>query len=262
MATLCLLLASLLAGADGGPPRGRLLVHGGGGTSDEFRQKALDLAGGKRTRVLVIPQAAGDPPAGPESATAWKKAGAGDVRVLDLGDPKAAIEAIRGSDLIWIGGGDQQRLMDRLKGTGIPEAIRERYHSGALVGGTSAGAAVMSKVMIAGYEAEPGRPEGQRPRVTEGLGLWPGVIVDQHFLRRNRIGRLKLALQAHPRLVGVGIDEKTAVLVQGPRIEVFGVSDVIVLDPRSQTDAGPAQTTLKPGMTHTLDAAPTTPEKP
>ena len=99
-----------------------------------------------------------------------------------------------------------------------------------MIGGTSAGAAVMSKVMITGTgDAKDGKVA---PPLGEGLGLWSGAIVDQHFVKRGRETRLRAAIQAHPELLGVGIDESTFVIVKGNEFEVGGKSTVLVLDAR------------------------------
>jgi cyanophycinase len=124
--------------------------------------------------------------------------------------------------------------------------IRERYVAGAVVGGTSAGAAVMSDLMITGEADLTGVGRGAT-KLAPGLGLWPGVIVDQHFLKRQRFNRLFAAVLDQPDHVGVGIDEETAVIVSAGRWEVIGRSQVLVLDarkarnaPASDQDARPA----------------------
>jgi cyanophycinase len=121
--------------------------------------------------------------------------------------------------------------MERLNQLELVKLIRERHARGMVAGGTSAGAAVMSKVMIAGDASKAGEP----PLIAEGLGLWPEAIVDQHFVARGREPRLRVAVKMHPELLGVGIDEGTAVLVRGNDFEVIGGS-VTVIDARSQRD--------------------------
>jgi cyanophycinase len=124
--------------------------------------------------------------------------------------------------------------MRALAKTDVPEAIRRRYMEGAIVGGTSAGAAVMSQVMIAGKSDLGSLTAGDTPTYT-GLGLWPDVIVDQHFLKRGRFSRLTTAVLDRPKLIGVGIDESTAVVVTGRTFEVIGRSNVVVVDARKAT---------------------------
>lgn len=251
-------------------PRGRLVIVGGGGSTDPIRHRALELAGGARdAHVLLVPHASGDPQtAGEAMLNRWKDDGVEHLAVLDLSEVNRAVEAIRDADLIWMRGGSQTRLMDALGRPAIAQAFRQRYHEGAIIGGTSAGAAVMSRLMIAGYTSYRDRTV----RTADGLGLWPEVVVDQHFLRRNRIDRLKSVVREHPALLGVGIDESTGVIVRGREFEVIGISDVVVFDARQQPAETPAPSepepmteaaaetavrmmtcTLKPGMRYHLD---------
>ena len=124
--------------------------------------------------------------------------------------------------------------MKALDGTGIPDLIARRYRDGAVVGGKSAGAAVMSAIMLTG-DADLQSITAGATKTLPGLGLWPGVIVDQHFLKRQRQNRLMSLVLEHPELVGVGIDEDTAVVVSGRRFEVIGDSSVVVIDARHAT---------------------------
>ncbi len=213
---------------------GTLLLIGGGRTPQAAIARALELAGGSSARVLVIPFAWGREATGRASARIWEQAGAGKVSVLTWSCERSeAVREVRAADVIWFGGGSQNVLMDRLTSLDLVDAVRERYRAGAVVGGTSAGAAVMSAVMLTGSRVR-GRTEA------EGLGLWPEVIVDQHYLARKRRPRLLEALERHPRLVGIGIDEGTAVLVRGRggRFEVLGSSQVEVLVPPSRGREG------------------------
>lgn len=213
-------------------PKGHLVIIGGGTIPDDVRARALELGGGAKATVVVLPQASELPETGPEAVAVWKKAGAEKATPLDVADRAGAIAAIKGATLIWFPGGDQTRLMKALDGTGIPEAIYERYQQGATVAGTSAGAAVMSKVMITGDEMDLQAITAKKTDTKPGLGLWRQVIVDQHFLKRQRHNRLLSAVLDHPDLVGVGIDEGTAAIVSGTVFEVIGKSSVVVIDAR------------------------------
>lgn len=221
-------------------PKGMLVIVGGGTTPEGLHGKMLELAGGAGVRVLVVPLASTSVPAVSGSVTAFRAAGGTQVEQISAVDPAKALAQVRAAEVIWFPGGSQTRLMESLRRLGVVEAIRERYAQGAVLGGTSAGAAVMSRVMIAGMESD-GRGDGKakskeergmKPKMGEGLGLWPGVIVDQHFVRRGREPRLRAAVLAQPELLGVGIDESTFVLVQGSAFEVGGKSSVVVLDAR------------------------------
>jgi cyanophycinase len=138
-------------------------------------------------------------------------------------------------------GGDQNRLMKAIEGTGLDEVIRARYRAGAIVGGTSAGAAVLSKLMITG-EADLKVLAAGKTELARGLGIWEAGIFDQHFLARQRNNRLLSAVLDNPGMVGVGIDEATAAIVRNGQIEVVGRSAVVVFDSRKakveKTEAG------------------------
>lgn len=249
------------------PTPGPLVIMGGGSGSERICALALQLAGGTEAKVLVVPQASSLEESGRHLAERFRGLGAQEPAALDLADLRRARGQVGQADLIWFGGGDQSRLMHELDRAELIDAIRERRQAGATIGGTSAGAAVMSEVMIAGYSGRRGTPEGQRPEIARGLGLWPEAIVDQHFLRRDRIGRLVHAVQQDSDRVGVGIDESTAVIVEGGVFEVVGTSDVIVIDGRAtRTEADPSDREglgdlpaelsihrLKPGMRFDID---------
>jgi len=119
--------------------------------------------------------------------------------------------------------------MKTLAGTPIPDVIRRRFAEGATIGGASAGAAAMSATMI----ADESGPEGDfadRPRTTEGLGLWPAAIVSPHFTERRRSAPLVAILRDHPGLIGVGIDEGTAIFISNARLEVAGRGTITILE--------------------------------
>ena len=218
------------------PPTGHLVVVGGGPIDDAIRRRILGLAGGPKARVVVVSQATREPLVwGAQHAEQWKKAGAGQAAVLDVADARKAVALIESADLIWISGGSQKRLVQALAGTGVPEAIYTRYAQGATVAGTSAGAAAMSRVMIVGYQ--PRAASGERlVEIADGLGLWPEVIVDQHFVKRKRQKRLQGVIVTHPDLIGVGIDESTALVVDSVgKWTVIGASAAIVYDARHAT---------------------------
>jgi cyanophycinase len=246
-------------------PKGHLLIIGGNGTTPDIVQRAVETAGGARGVVAIFAQASELPETATNAVSTWTAAGIGRAVAVDPRDAAAAIKAVKEASFVWFPGGDQGRLMRALEHTGIPEAIRARYNEGALVGGTSAGAAVMSKLMITGDEYDLGSITAEKTEIAAGLGLWPDVILDQHFLKRQRTNRLVSAVLDHPDAVGVGIDETTAVFVSdGRRFEVLGKSSVVVFDARKalvdKTPAGGPATgrglrlsVLKAGMTYDFD---------
>jgi cyanophycinase len=251
-----LLLAACVAPPDVAAPRpGALLAVGGGELPPALAARALELAGGPEARLLILPQASERPEAGAESLAFWRAQGAQDARVLDLADPARARAEIAAADLLWIGGGDQNRFMEALGAAGTIESVRARWRAGAVVGGTSAGAAVLSGAMIVGGEtADLTGVRAGGTALAEGLGLWPGTIVDQHFFERQRFNRLLAAVLDRPTLVGVGIGESTAVIVHADgRCEVLGAGSVMVLDAREAATRSVEPAALRTARGITLD---------
>ncbi len=169
------------------------------------------------------------------------------MRVVDAGDrPTANTEAfarqVDDATGVWFSGGLQSRLAAAYAGTAFERRLVNLLERGGVVGGTSAGAAVLSRTMILGSGGGIAA-EGQ------GLGLLPGAVVDQHFLRRNRLGRLLGVLTHHPELVGFGVDEGTALVVglRGMHLEVVGDSYVAACLPGGTADAPPRVEFLRRG---------------
>lgn len=212
---------------------GPLLIVGGGGTPPVALERALERAGGPQARVVVLPQASGREGRGASSVAMWREAGASAVELLDQRPPEECAALLARADLVWMPGGSQTRLMGELAELGLVEALRAAHERGALVGGTSAGAAVMSAVMIRSAPEEKGVRAGATP-LGEGLGLLPGAVIDQHFVQRGRDHRLVEVVLTHPERVGIGIDERTAILVGADgAFEVLGESVVLVYDARA-----------------------------
>src|SRR5688572_8397149 len=223
-------LVLLLPAAAFAQSKGAIVAVGGGGTTDAIVQRTLALAGGKEAVVVVLPQSSAVEGAGDSSVKMWLDAGAKAAAKVDFADPGAKA-AIQRASLIWMPGGDQNRFMKAIEGTGLDAAIRARYEAGAVVGGTSAGAAVLSGAMITG-EADLQSLASGKTVLAKGLGLWADGIFDQHFLARQRNNRLLSAVLDHPTLLGVGIDEATAVIVLDGQLEVLGRSAIVVFDAR------------------------------
>ena len=209
---------------------GAIVAVGGGGTTHAIVARTLELAGGKEAVVVVLPQSSALADAGDSSVQMWLEAGARSARKVDFKDPgaKAALEV---ATLIWIPGGDQNRFMKAIEGTGFAELIRMRHRTGTVVGGTSAGAAVLSAMMITG-DADLESLMSGATVLSKGLALWSEGIFDQHFLKRQRNNRLLSAVLDHPQMIGVGIDEGTAAILRHGTIEVVGRSAVVVFDAR------------------------------
>lgn len=240
---LVLHLATSLAFA--APPKGTLVIVGGGGMPQVILDAFLLASGGKGGVVGIIPTSTSDPKG---ALREWKadldKAGLVfvplDVRTREDASKPELLEQAKRCTGFWFSGGDQNRVGDKIVGTPLQQLIRERYEAGACIGGTSAGAAIMSKVMLTGDDrngkealSEFG-PGAYRTR--EGMGFLPeGVIVDQHFLRRNRQNRLFSLIMEHPDSLALGIDEATALVVKDGRALVVGQRSVMVFDPSGMT---------------------------
>lgn len=237
------ILSLLLAASNLSPlpapdsPPGAVVAVGGGGIPAEIRARILALAGGADAPIVVIPFASERPEAGDEGVEAWREAGAAHAEVL-VRETARAREQIAAARVLWLGGGDQNRLMETLRELDLLEAVRARHRAGAVIAGTSAGAAAMSRLMMTG-EANLEAVHAGATELAEGLGAWPGAIVDQHFLARRRMNRLIAAVLDHPGEIGVGIDERTAAIFLAGAIEVVGDGQVMVIDAR---DACPAPT--------------------
>lgn len=220
--------------------KGNLFIIGGGNRSDELMKQMLNTAGfNAKDYIVVLPMASEIPDVGFKIfATQIQKL---DNRLIrnfnfskhDVNDQEW-IDSLASAKLIYILGGDQSRFMKSVLNTPVYAAIHKAYKNGSTIAGTSAGAAVMSTFMITGtqlldtvYRETFNKLWDKNIAFAEGLGLLQNTIIDQHFLKRNRYNRLISALAAHPDLVGVGIDEGTAIIVHGKKATVAGDSQVI-----------------------------------
>ena len=223
-----------------GAPVGRLLVIGGAEDRVDEREilrRFIELSGGPLARLRFITGATNDPN-GAEQAygAAMKTLGAEDVQFLHLAEAADAsaplmLSELRRADGVFITGGDQARLMGKLWSTpamqALHQAVRER---GICLAGTSAGAAAMSRAMIAQGPAVLA-PQKDVVSLDLGLNFLPQAMVDQHFSQRRRLSRLLSALALRPDLLGIGVDEDTALLIEiGRSVEVIGRSSVTVVD--------------------------------
>ena len=212
--------------------QGPVIVVGGGNTGPEIVERGLALGGGKGAAIVaVLPQSSAEPDAGDGSVQMWLEAGAKEAAKVAFTDPAAAKAFLNRATLIWMPGGDQNRFMTAIAGTGLDDVIRARHREGVAVGGTSAGAAVLAGEMFTG-DADLKSLTAGATVTAKGLGLLPAILIDQHFLKRQRDNRLISAVFDHPLLVGVGIDESTAIIFKGDRFEVIGKSSVVVVDAR------------------------------
>jgi cyanophycinase len=220
-----------------------------GGAEDKVRDRVIlhrfvTLAGGRDAVVAVISTASSyGVEAGERYREVFTDLGAGKVRIVPAttraeASAASAARALRDASGVFMTGGNQLRLSSTIGGTPLAASILERFRAGAVVAGTSAGASAMSSHMIA-FGASGGTPKQRMAQIAAGLGILPGVIVDQHFQQRNRLGRLLSLIAQNPSLLGLGVDEDTAGVV-GPDhvLEVIGRGSVTNVDgSASETDA-------------------------
>lgn len=221
--------------------KGKLIIIGGGSRPDDLVERIIAESGLRAGGYCVIlPMSSEDPDSSVYYASQqFLERGIKNLYGFNFKKDqpiKASwIDSIRTANLIYITGGDQTRFMGIAEGTEIVTAIHDAYRNGAVVSGTSAGAAVMSKLMITGnelkkkeYSATFETIESNNIEIKTGLGLLTTTIIDQHFLIRSRHNRLLTAIIEHPEMTGIGIDESTAILVNGKNVEVLGASQVLV----------------------------------
>lgn len=221
---------------------GHLVLVGGGPTPSEIFSRTLALSGGRSAIVAVVPQTFTTDTIADAAVTMWTTFKAREVVKVSRTDPDAAREVLERATLIWMPGGFPSLLMHTIAGSDVPEIIRARFAAGVTIGGASAGAMAMSTTMI----ADESTPDGQTvngPDTEAGLGLWPEAIVSAHFTERRRLGPLAAIVREHQTLIGVGIDEGTAVFVTHGEIEVLGRGTVTIVDPHRQ-----GVRTLRSGM--------------
>jgi cyanophycinase len=140
------------------------------------------------------------------------------------------VAKVQNVDVIFFSGGDQSRLARVLNNTDVLQAVRERHEAGTVVAGTSAGAAIMSSLMITGGNAERAMVKGEM-ETGEGFGLAPEAVIDTHFMNRGRLKRLFSVTAAAPEKTGIGLDEDTGIIMRaGGDIEVIGSGVVTLVD--------------------------------
>lgn len=234
-------LLAMLAVFGAKPQTGSLFIIGGGKVNAAMRDQMIKASGlNKSGYMVILPMSSEEPEVNiEETQRIFKDTPGLKIYAYNIhkGDniPASRIDSIRNACLVFISGGDQCRFLDVIKDTGIKEAIWEAYNKGALIAGTSAGASLMSKVMVTGNELKPHEDasfetiEAQNVETIEGLGFLDNVTIDQHFVVRKRYNRMLSYGLENPNHMSIGIDEATAIFVDGKKATVFGVSQVIVL---------------------------------
>jgi cyanophycinase len=195
----------------------------------------LRRAGGERAHITILPQASALEDTGQFYEDLFRELGAGQATAIGFrqrgeADSPERLAVLKKTNGIFIAGGNQMRLTALIGGTKLEAELHRAYQRGAVVGGTSAGAAILSKVMLAYGKRGPTPREGIA-QFLPGFGFTEKIIFDQHFRQRDRIGRLIYAVAASPALLGVGVDEDTAaILVDDDEITVTGSGSVTILD--------------------------------
>ncbi|MEG3890184.1 cyanophycinase [Microcoleus sp. Z1_A1] len=221
---------------------GKLLIIGGAEDKEgdcKILREFLRCAGGTKAHIAIMTAATSLPgEVGDNYIRVFERLGAEDVRVVDTQRPEDAnnrdyLEAIEQATGIFFTGGEQARIISCLKDTILDAAMHKRFSEGIIIGGTSAGAAMMPDVMIIEGDSET-NPRVDVVAMGPGMGFLPGVVIDQHFAQRGRLGRLVSALLLQPAVLGFGIDENTAILVHGDELEVIGENSVTVIDSSEQ----------------------------
>ncbi len=217
-------------------PHGSLVIVGGGAMPAAIVHKFIELAGGPEAPIIFLPTAQPDPiPPRYYESIMFEKAGAKNVHVLPYRDLKDGenpknLELLRKATGIWFGGGRQWRFMDAYEGTKAEPLFRAVLRRGGVIGGSSAGASIQAEYLVRGS------PLNNTDMICEGyergLGFLPGVAVDQHFTARHRFADMTALMKTYPQLLGIGIDEGTALVVHGHVGEIMGRGKVYFYDRR------------------------------
>jgi cyanophycinase len=239
-------------------PKGSLVIVGGGGLPDDVVKKFLELVGGPEALIVVLPTASPDPIPTNAGAGFLQKAGAKNVKVLPARELKDVedltnLDVLKQAKGIWFGGGRQWRFVDAYEGTKAHELFRDVLRRGGVIGGSSAGATIQGDYLCRGS------PLNNTDMICEGyergLGFLPGVAIDQHFTQRKRFADMTALMKTYPQLLGIGIDEATALVVQGHVGQVMGRGQVHFYDRKKPVEEGkPDYESVKAGGRYDLKA--------
>ena len=234
LATMILCVPFQVAAQTRGPSNGSLVIVGGAMRDPGIMQRFLDLAGGPDAPIVVIPTAGGADEYDQfyQGLNAWRDQGATNLTVLHTKDRSQAesdefVRAIREASGVWFPGGRQWHLADSYLDTQTERELHNLLDRGGVIGGSSAGATIQGSYLVRGDTRGNELMMGDH---VEGFGFLTNSAIDQHLLKRNRQFDLVEVIQAHPELLGIGIDENTAIVVTGNSFEVIGESYVAVFD--------------------------------
>jgi cyanophycinase len=241
-------------------PTGRLLIVGGGGLPPNLMDRFVELAGGVDNAKLVYVPCEEQEQIGEVQSTVelWKRMGVKNATFIHTknrnraNEDEAFIEPLKEATGIWFGGGRQWNLADSYYGTKAHQLMRQCLERGGVIGGSSAGASIQANYLARATPIEnfqimaPGYERG-------GLGFIQGVAIDQHFSQRNRFPDLVQLAKTYPQLLGIGIDESTAIEVSGSVAQVSGPGSVFFVDgAKFQTDNSPSFSKLQNGAKYDL----------
>ncbi len=224
-----------------GPAKGSLVIIGGGGMTPEIWKRFIDLAGGDDAKIVVIPTAEEDDDiADDKTVDKLESLGVHHATSLHTRDRKEAdsekfAEPLTTATGVWLGGGRQWRFADAYLNTRTQKELFGVLERGGVIGGSSAGATIQGSFLVRGDTKGNELIEGDH---TVGFGFLKDSAIDQHILRRNREFDLIPLIESHPKLLGIGIDESTAIVVHGDQFEVIGASYVAITDHGQWTSDG------------------------
>ncbi len=235
-----------------GPARGSLVIVGGAMRSEAIIERFFSLDGGPDAPIVVIPTAGtndDDYDQYWQGLLRFKRTGATNLTVLhtrdrDVSDSDTFVQPIREAQGVWFTGGRQWRLADSYLGTKVEEELWALLDRGGVIGGSSAGATIQGSYLARGDTRTNTVMMGDHE---EGFGFLKNTAIDQHLLRRNRQFDLVEIIEARPELLGIGIDENTAIIVQGDAFEVLGEGYVAIYDHERMIDSGGQFYFLAPG---------------
>ena len=235
-------LSGVVHAQEVGPARGSLVIVGGAMRDPAIIERFIQLAGGPHAPIVVIPTAGGGETYDQyyPGLRRFMEAGATDLTVLHTTDREEAnseafVAALRRARGVWFPGGRQWRLADAYLETRVHDELRGVLARGGVIGGSSAGATILGSYLARGDTAVNTIMMGDHE---VGFGFLRNVAIDQHLLRRNRQFDLVEVIEAHPELLGIGLDEDTAIVVRGDEFEVMGRSYVVIYDHERMLDSG------------------------